>query len=268
MLRQRDDIRPQLTRAIWRYKQCIRSVARYPEFEEYFVHYPLKRSEYSSHTFAITLAGSGNTVLDIGCGKGFLAAEMTRNGNRVTGIDTLASGEVLPSLERYLQTNLEKGIGNPGRFDRVLLLDVLEHMKDSGRLLEECKADLKSNGLLIVSLPNVANITVRLKLLFGRFDYEERGIMDKTHLRWFTRRTARKLLEDHGYRIVEERMTNMPVDLALGISPTSFLTKTIHRILRVFTVVMPGLMGYQIMLVARAGGSTRYSDHSVPRSAS
>ena len=135
MLRQRDDIRPQLTRAIWRYKQCIRSVARYPEFEEYFVHYPLKRSEYSSHTFAITLAGSGNTVLDIGCGKGFLAAEMTRNGNRVTGIDTLASGEVLPSLERYLQTNLEKGIGNPGRFDRVLLLDVLEHMKDSDRLL-------------------------------------------------------------------------------------------------------------------------------------
>jgi len=149
-----------------------------------------------------------------------------------------------------------------------LLLDVLEHMKDSDRLLEECKTALKINGLLVVSLPNVANITVRLKLLFGRFDYEERGIMDKTHLRWFTRRTARKLLEDHGYRIVEERMTNMPVDLALGISPTSFLTKTIHRILRVFTVVMPGLMGYQIMLVARAGGSTRYSDHSVPRSAS
>jgi len=67
---------------------------------------------------------------------------------------------------------------------------------------------------------------------------------------------------------MEERMTNMPVDLALGISPTSFLTKTIHRILRVFTVAMPGLIGYQTMLVARAGGSTRYSDHSVPRSAS
>ena len=141
-------------------------------------------------------------------------------------------------------------------------------MKDPSRLLTECKAVLKSNGLLVVSLPNIANITVRLKLLFGKFDYQERGIMDKTHLRWFTRRTARKLLEDHGYRIVEERMTSMPVDLALGISPTSLLSRAIHRVLWVLTVLMPGLMGYQIMLVARAGGPTRYSDLSVPRSAS
>jgi hypothetical protein len=94
----------------------------------------------------------------------------------------------------------------------------------------------KGSGLIVVALPNMANITVRLKLLFGKFDYQERGIMDKTHLRWFTRRTARKLLEDHGYRIVEERITNIPVDLALGMSPTSFLTRAIHRVLRVFTV--------------------------------
>jgi len=257
-----------VTRAIWHYKQCIRSVARYPEFEEYFVHYPLKRSEYSSHSFAIALAGSGNAVLDVGCGKGFLAAELARNGNRVTGIDTLAPEDVLPSVERYFQADLEEGIGKTGTFDRVLLLDVVEHLKDPGRLLTDCKNALKSNGLLVVSLPNVANITVRLKLLFGKFDYQERGIMDKTHLRWFTRGTARRLLEDQGYQIVEERMTNMPVDLALGISPTSLLAKTIHRVLRVLTVLMPGLMGYQIMLVARAGGSTRYSDLSVPRSTS
>lgn len=263
-----------VARAIWRYKQCAWSVARYPEFEEYFIHYPLKRAEHSSHSFAIALAGSGNAVLDVGCGKGFLAEELARNGNRVTGVDALPPEEVRPSVERYFQTELDQGIAGivpqagAGTFDRVLLLDVLEHMKDSGRLLTECKAALKSTGLMVVSLPNVANITVRLKLLFGQFDYQERGIMDKTHLRWFTRRTARKLLEVHGCQIVEERMTNMPVDLALGISPTSFLAKAIHRVLRVFTVLMPGLMGYQILLVARAGGSTRYSDLSVPRAAS
>jgi 2-polyprenyl-3-methyl-5-hydroxy-6-metoxy-1,4-benzoquinol methylase len=171
-----------VTRAIWRYKQCIRSVARYPEFDEYFVHYPLKRSEDSSHTFAIALAGSGNAVLDVGCGKGFLAAELARNGNRVTGVDRLPPAEVLPCVEHYFQADLEGGIGKPGTFDRVLLLDVLEHMKDPGRLLTECKAALKDNGLIVVSLPNIANITVRLKLLFGKFDYQERGIMDKTHL--------------------------------------------------------------------------------------
>lgn len=255
-----------VTRAIWHYQQCVRSVARHPEFEEYFVHYPLKRSENSSHTFAIAMAGSGNAILDVGCGKGFLACELARNNNRVTGIDALPPEEALPSLERYFQADLDQGIARiiseagAAAFDRVLLLDVIEHMKDSGRLLQECKAALKSNGLVIVSVPNIANITVRLKLLFGKFDYQERGILDKTHLRWFTRRTARKLLEDHGYQIVEERMTNMPVELALGLSPTSLLTKSIHRILRVFTVLMPGLMGYQIMLLARAGSSTRYSD--------
>ena len=70
-----------------------------PQFEEYFVHYPRNTPDTRPR---FTLAGSGNTVLDIGCGKDFLAAEMTRNGNCVTGIDTLASGEVPPSLERYL----------------------------------------------------------------------------------------------------------------------------------------------------------------------
>ena len=262
-----------VARAIWRYRQCVRSVARHPEFEEYFVHYPLKQSENSSHTFAIALAGSGHTILDVGCGKGFLAAAMLRNDNRITGIDALAPAEVLPSLDRYFQADLEQGIAaivpqaGLETFDRVLLLDVIEHMKDPGRLLAECQPALKNNGLLVVSVPNIANITVRLKLLFGKFDYQERGILDKTHLRWFTRRTARRLLEENGYQIVEERITNMPLELALGASPTGLLMRAMHRTLRVFTRLMPGLLGYQIMLVARASRATRYSVSSVSRAA-
>jgi SAM-dependent methyltransferase len=198
---------------------------------------------------------------------------MLRNDNRITGIDALAPTEVLPSLERYFQADLEQGIAaivpqaGLETFDRVLLLDVIEHMKDPGRLLAECQPALKENGLLVVSVPNIANITVRLKLLFGKFDYQERGILDKTHLRWFTRRTARRLLEENGYQIVEERITNMPLELALGASPTGLLMRVMHRTLRVFTRLMPGLLGYQIMLVARASRATRYSVSSVSRAA-
>ena len=62
-----------------------------------------------------------------------------------------------------------------------MLLDILEHLKRPERLLGQCHEVLNFNGALVVSLPNVADITVRLTLLFDRFNYSERGILDKTH---------------------------------------------------------------------------------------
>ena len=82
-----------------------------------------------------------------------------------------------------------------------------EHLTACDRLLRECRPALKTNGMLIVSVPNIANISVRLLLLLGKFDYTERGILDKTHVRFFTRKTARAFLEQNGYSITEERCT-------------------------------------------------------------
>ena len=69
----------------------------------------------------------------------------------------------------------------------MLLLDVLEHLKSPETILDQCHDVLAAGGLAVISLPNVANITVRLSLLFGRFRYTDRGILDRTHLRFFTR---------------------------------------------------------------------------------
>ena len=78
-----------VARAVRRYNQTRQSLAKHPEFQEYFVHYPVKTSPHSSHEFVKAAVGSGHDVLDVGCGEGFLAAQLQRAGNRVYGVDSL-----------------------------------------------------------------------------------------------------------------------------------------------------------------------------------
>jgi SAM-dependent methyltransferase len=83
----------------------------------------------------------------------------------------------------------------------VLLADVLEHLVDPIHMLEEVKSALKPDGRVVASIPNVAHWTMRLRLLAGRFDYAPTGIMDATHLRWFTRKGVQRLFDGAGYEI-------------------------------------------------------------------
>jgi 2-polyprenyl-3-methyl-5-hydroxy-6-metoxy-1,4-benzoquinol methylase len=248
----------EVARAVWRYKQTCHSVRRFPEFQEYFVHYPIKRSKHSSHYYARRMTGSNRDVLDIGCGEGFFAMELAAAGNRISGIDSRAMPEENSVFEHYCSIDLDAGIAPAiqqlrGKcFDRILLLDVLEHLKRPELILDECHAVLKPEGRIIVSLPNIANIAVRLALLTGRFDYRERGILDRTHLRFFTRKTARQLLENAGYAVVEERETVIPVELLLGTSPDSPVLRMLNGLLAMATRLLPGLFGYQVMFVARS----------------
>jgi 2-polyprenyl-3-methyl-5-hydroxy-6-metoxy-1,4-benzoquinol methylase len=245
-------------KAVRRYKQTAASVRRYPEFAEYFVHYPIKQTPYSSHYYAQRLTGSNQEVLDIGCGEGFLAVELAKNGNRVTGVDALPAAAKISALDDYYSADLNDGLDgvvrelNGKRFSRVLLLDILEHLNNPQRILVQCHDLVEKNGQMIVSVPNIANIHVRLLLLLGRFDYTERGLLDSTHVRFYTRKTIRALLEQAGYRIVAQKMAVVPIELALGLSPKSLLFKLLNRILGVCTAIMPGLFGYQIILVAQS----------------
>jgi 2-polyprenyl-3-methyl-5-hydroxy-6-metoxy-1,4-benzoquinol methylase len=244
--------------AVRRYKQTCRSVQCFPEFQEYFVHYPIKHSKSSSHYYARRMVGSNQNVLDIGAGEGFFAEELATNGNRVTGIDNRLRPAETSRFERYFTADLEDGIAgvirqlDGKRFDRVLLLDVLEHLRLPEQILRQTHEVLKREGLLIVSLPNIANIYVRLTLLLGRFDYSERGLLDRTHLRFFTRKTARRLLESNGYSIVQEEQTVIPMELVLGWSPDSVVMRALNRVLAAAAWAFPGLFGYQVMFVARS----------------
>ena len=160
-------------------------------------------------------------------------------------------------FERYFSADLDEGIStvveklDGQRFDRVLLLDVLEHLKSPETILERGARRVESGRFVIVSVPNVANIWVRMMLLFGQFNYQERGLLDKTHLRFFTRKSARRLLEENGYTIEQERETVIPIELVLGWSEKNVFLRSMNRCLAAATGLMPGLFGYQIMFVAR-----------------
>ena len=247
-----------VVRAVYRYNQTKRAVARYPEFVEYFVHYPIKFSKGSSHHYVRQMVGQHKKVLNVGCGEGELDVELaSKNGARVTGIDILTEPLHRQHMEAYYQADLDQGLDavmdriRGQNYERVLFLDVLEHLRRPEKLLQQCHESLSPDGEVVVSVPNVANITVRLALLLGQWNYTERGILDRTHVRFFTRRTARRLLESQGFRIVQERLTVMPLELVLGLDTQNLFMRGINATLRAFTKVLPGVLGYQIMLVAK-----------------
>ena len=100
-------------------------------------------------------------------------------------------------------------------FDVMIFGDVLEHLKNPLAVLRQLATSLKEDGAIIISLPNIANIYVRLSLLVGRFDYQERGILDRTHLRFFTRKTFCRFLQDAG--LEAEELTATPIPLPLVV---------------------------------------------------
>ncbi|MEN9935467.1 MAG: hypothetical protein RLZZ387_2046 [Chloroflexota bacterium] len=247
-------------RAVRRYRQTISGRATHPEFAEYAAHYPAKDSLYSSHYWIPRIVGSGRTVLDVGCGEGFMAEELRARGNEVTGVDALPAPRLRHAFRDYAAADLDRGLADAAealdgrQFDCVLLADVLEHLKDPGRLLDDCRRHLRPDGALVVSLPNVANLYVRLQLLRGRFDYAPRGILDGTHLRFFTRESGRALLERHGFQVTLQRATIIPLELALGVSGKSPAMRLLARVANRATALRPTLFGYQNIYIARPAG--------------
>jgi glycosyltransferase involved in cell wall biosynthesis len=246
-----------VVRAVRRYARTVRSLERAPEFGEYFLKYSLKRLPHSSHDVARRLVGASQDVLDVGSGDGWFAETLGPSGNRVVGIDRLEQPARTDAFVDYIRADLARGLADAEAslgtrtFDAVLLHDVLEHLPAPERLLADCPRRLRPHGRLIVSVPNVANIVVRLRLLFGRFDYEERGILDRTHLRFFTRRSARRLLTDHGWTIEREIATVIPLERVIDLAPDNPVLRALNAILAGVTRLAPGLFGYQVMFVAR-----------------
>jgi len=148
---------------------------------------------------------AGN-VLDLGCGRGRLGLEVERLGYTVTGIDNspVACATARTRISEVIELDFTKLITvastlKERKFDWIMAADVLEHTPDPKTTLSFYGRFLKPDGRLIVSLPNVAVWDNRLRLLFGRFDYSDSGVMDRTHLRFFTFRTARELISEAGF---------------------------------------------------------------------
>ena|GEM_PF-3433965 len=141
-------------------------------------------------------------VLDVGCGAGALGAVLKERGMEVVGVEVnpLAARKAMAVLDRVVVADVEAGElpFEEGCFDCVVCGDVLEHLRDPWGTLERLAKHLRPGGLVVASLPNVCYVRVVKGLLRGEWDYGEAGVLDGTHLRFFTRKSAVEMFEKAG----------------------------------------------------------------------
>lgn len=168
---------------------------------------PVNGDRFSRNYVFLEEARKYHTILECGCSTGFLSSQLAAGGSHVVGIeiDPEAAEQARQFCARVLSLDLNRpnwsnAVGE--RFDLVTYGDVLEHLLEPQAVLRETKNVLAPGGRILISLPNIAYWTMRAKLLMGRFEYESVGLLDYTHLRFFTVHTARKMIDQAGYRIV------------------------------------------------------------------
>lgn len=159
-----------------------------------------------SHKKIINLVGSGKSVLELGASTGYLTKKFKENKNQVNIVEYDRDDAKLATKYAY-----NSWVGSledeaflkkiKGKYDVIVAADVLEHLKNPELTLKYLKKLLKKEGVLIVSMPNIACWKMRRDLLRGSFEYSESGILDKTHLRFYTYYTLQKFLNNEGYRI-------------------------------------------------------------------
>ncbi len=227
-----------------------------------------------------------HTVLSIGCGSGKLESEIKRAGASVYGIDidedaVKAARNV---VDQAAALDIEKAgaLPFPGiSFDAILFIDVLEHVCNPGAILKMVTPRLKPGGCIIVSIPNIGNWSVRFPLLFGRFEYTAHGILDRTHLRFYTLKAVRELIGSSGFRICRVDYTTNLLNTLYGrissgaprtypsalsdskgrVSPVpkyplrGFARSALEKIDSSLGKLAQGLFAFQFIIIAKPGSS-------------
>lgn len=213
---------------------------------------PQRAHPDEAHSILMRLIPPGSRVLELGCASGYLSGHMEKAlGCRVTGLefDPAATAIAAQRCSEVHTVDLDAPDAlTPAQasapYDVLLAAAVLEHLRYPERLLRSARDLLKPSALIIVSLPNIAHWQMRLRLLAGRFDYEDYGIMDRTHLRLYTLKTGRQLLENQGYAVTDvqiagsglQNLLNGRARRAGGPLPRP---------------ILPGLLAYELIYSAR-----------------
>ena len=218
---------------------------------------------------------SGLRVLDVGCGYATTSARIQKLGNDVTGIESSAEACAVAAqrISRVIEGDLQH-TDPGGPFDAILFADVLEHLAWPLGVLERSLQWLAPGGSVIISLPNVGLWSVRFAHLFGQWNYQETGVLDRTHLRFFTRRTARWLIAEAGLRIVKttynpglarplvplaKTLTSVGVrpqpklraDALLNSGGYRLYLKTVYPLERAIASLWPGMLAFQMIFEAK-----------------
>lgn len=198
---------------------------------------------YGAHKKIVNCIGFGKKVLDVGCAEGTISEKLFSHKCEVVGIELdeksaqkakkYCNDVVIGNVE-LIELNKEY----ENYFDIILFADVLEHLKEPLDVLRRFKKYLKDDGYIVISLPNIANWRMRFKLLLGNFDYEDCGLLDKTHLRFYNVKGVKKLLSDADLEI-----DNIDVSLK-G-------TKKFPKFSYSISLKWPNLLAYQFLITAK-----------------
>jgi 2-polyprenyl-3-methyl-5-hydroxy-6-metoxy-1,4-benzoquinol methylase len=165
-------------------------------------------NQNSSRTIVIQLVGYGKNVLDVGCARGNVGSILATQFNCIVSgieLDPNAAELAKKIYHEVVVGDVEDSSAfeqlRHGPFDVIVFGDVLEHLRQPEIVLRASRSLLKKGGFALIALPNVVTLRLRLRFLLGQFEYTDQGIMDRTHLRFFTLKSARELILAAGYHI-------------------------------------------------------------------
>lgn len=222
--------------------------------------YTIKQAKTSIHHFIRNIAfESGASILDVGGGRGDAVAKaLALRGAKMTCIDAVAQTD--DSLIYQIPMDLNKEWSQqwtPARqaenFNIVLALDILEHLLSPETACQEIHRRLRPDGLLYASTGNIAYLPMRLLLLFGVFNYTNRGILDRTHLRLFTLATFKKLFNQADFKV--EKAIGFGPPLA-DLCPQSKLLALLDWFCNRLARLWPSLFAFQFLLICRRSNSS------------
>jgi len=214
--------------------------------------YQAKFGYPSSQQFALDQVKPGSTVVDVGCGPGFMAAKLALKNVKTTSIDVQIQPEVRKNTWKSVEANIEQYNFNDdfgGKVDYVLALDVIEHLKSPERLLKVLRHRFSKDAPdVVITTGNVAFLPLRIGLLFNSFNYGSRGILDMDHARLFTFSSLCRTLEISGYEVFKKRGIPAPFPLAVG---DGRLARFLLLMNRALIFLSKSLFSYQIAVIAR-----------------
>ena len=218
------------------------------------------------------------TVLDVGGGFGALGEEFEKKGNKVCNLDS--SPLAIEESKKRVSESFVADITNfeeiseklsSRKFDVIVFADVLEHVYDPFSVLEVYSKFLSENGKIIISVPNIATWLMRLKLFFGNFNYSDTGTLDRTHIRFFTKKSISRLVKKAGYEIEKIDITPNFVRLFIPLvkkllrneikehdpkaiissKQYKFYLKYIYPAERLIAKIWPSLFAFQFILIIK-----------------
>ncbi len=214
--------------------------------------YKFKKDPFSSHKRIADciFEEKCRKILDVGCNVGQLIKALDGWQGVIWGLDK--EEEVLKLVKGKYDKILKIDVSKTKfpfheKFDAIVFGDILEHLENPEEVIRKFAAHLTENGIMVISVPNVANWFVRLNLLLGKFNYTDKGILDQTHLRFFTLKSIIKIIEGGGLKILRVKATPIPLPYFIKATDYGRPLFFLHIVNYAITKIKKSFFGYQFV---------------------